>query len=294
MSNSTKITIKRSTLEGLEISADKELYFGEPLIIDTDQDDYLVIGASGTNGSTSIVDSIFFRGLTLDQANHQVTYIWNSNSPGYEIEEDIGVLTTLNDSELGNAGTYLKVKRVSTDDITNLSDLSEDDAAKKYYILCQDIKTGRLKKFMLGGEDSDIGIYIDGKGIMHGAAWNDYAENRHFKGTEDIDEIAGHVVCEDGKGNLVLSTERLQPCSYVVSDTYGMTIGEGNVHVAVAGKALVCVDDHVDLGDCITAGENGIGAKMSRPEIINYPDRILGVVVEVPENNEGKVWVKIN
>lgn len=281
MSNSTKITLKRSTItvENLASDSTQVLNFGEPLVIDSNED-YLVIGASG---NTDIPNSIFFRGMTKEQAACQVTYVGDSSDPDYR------VITDLNIQENGK-GNYLKVKMVNTDNINAITGSATD----KYYILCQDPDTGMLKKFTLkDSSDNDVGIYIDGRGVMHGAAWNDYAENRHFEGATDIDELNGRVVCEDGKGNLVLSEERLQPCSYVVSDNYGMTIGEGNVHVAVAGKCLVCIDEDVELGDCVTAGENGKAARMSRPEIINYPDRILGIVIEVPEDVDGKVWIRV-
>lgn len=285
MSNSTKITIKRST-NAVENDGSQQLYFGEPLIIDS-TNEYLVIGGEG---DTDIPDSIFFKGMNLDQANHQVTYL-DVNYPswfeGDEDNPDVGVIISLDST--ADAINYLKVKRVSTSDIIDLSDLSPEDAAKNYYILCQDPDNGAIKTFKLGS----AGIYIDGRGVMHGAAWNDYAENRHFEGDAQIEELPGRIVCEDGYGNLKLSEERLQPCAYVVSDTYGMTIGEGNIHIAVAGKVLVCINDEVELGDCVTAGENGYASKMSRPEIINYPDRILGTVIETPENTKGKVWIEI-
>lgn len=283
MSNSTKITFKRSTLN-IKDDTQRTLAFGEPLLIDNTDEDYLVIGPA-PNGNT-IQQSIFFRGLTREQAEHQVTYVWGEDcKPAYKTEADIGVVTDLSFNPL-------KVKMVSSDSISSLppTDASGNIESGPYYILCQD-PNGKLRTFQLG-DMGDIGIYIDNKGVMHGAAWNDYAENRHYEGTENIDELVGHVVCEDGKGNLVLSTERLQPCSYIVSNTYGMTIGEGNIHVAVSGKVPVIVSEPVELGDCVTAGANGKASKMSRQEIVNYPDRILGIVTKVSDEDE-KVWVEI-
>ena len=58
-------------------------------------------------------------------------------------------------------------------------------------------------------------------GVLYGAAWNDYAEYRESK--EAIKP--GHVVCETGKGDLVLSSKRLQPGANIVSDTFGFAIG---------------------------------------------------------------------
>ena len=54
------------------------------------------------------------------------------------------------------------------------------------------------------------------------------------------------------------------------------------------------VDDisNLTLGDCLCASENGLASKMTRQEIINYPDRIIGVVCEIP-NEANRVWVNI-
>jgi hypothetical protein len=63
-------------------------------------------------------------------------------------------------------------------------------------------------------------VYIENS-ILYGAGWNDYAEYRESKETIK----PGHVVCETGKGDLVLSSKRLQPGANIVSDTFGFAIG---------------------------------------------------------------------
>ena len=271
MSTSTDIRFKRSSDAEIKSSESYKLGYGEPLFINANTGDYIVVGKVGNDKST-IKDSVFFRGMSYDNVDKVVVY-----------DDDTMVVTNL-------ANVPLKVQNVFSESITSI-DGGEDD---KYYIVCQD-KNGKLFHFNL-----NRGIYINGKGVMHGAAWNDYAEGRTFNDEVVVEDLSGRVVCEDGHGCLKLSRERLQPCAYVISDTFGTTIGEGDINVAVAGKVLVCIDDEVELGDCVTAGFDGKAVKMTRQEIINYPDRILGIVIEVPDYDEyngkpvnGRVWIKV-
>ena len=278
MSNSTLIRFKRSTDNEIKNATENTLDFGEPLFINVTGDNYLVLGkneSSPGKQNSSVVDSVFFRGMTKDQAQNAVTY--NSER----------VLVDLSNNKV-EAGMIDSTNVVSLEDTTPLPE-------NRYYIVCRD-SAGNLYHFNVG----DNGIYIDNRGVMHGAAWNDYAEGRTFSDDVVINDLAGRVVCEVGDGTLKLSRERLQPCAYVVSDTFGTTIGEGNINIAVAGKVLVYTDDQVELGDCVAAGFDGKAVKMTRQEIINYPDRILGVVVEVPTYTEyngkditGRVWVRV-
>lgn len=156
----------------------------------------------------------------------------------------------------------------------------------------------------------DTGVYVDttaGKLVatsVYGAVWNDYAEYRETK--EDIKP--GRVVCETGKGDLVLSTERLQAGANIVSDTFGFIIGEtskAKTPIAVSGRALAYpLEDRIlyAAGDAVCAGPNGTVSKMTREEIREYPDRILGTVSEIPdyeiwgENDtivDGRIWIKV-
>lgn len=129
---------------------------------------------------------------------------------------------------------------------------------------------------------------------------NDYAEYRNC-----IDNfIPGYVVCENGKDNLTLSSERLQPACYVVSDTFGSIIGHyQNCPVAVSGRVLVYINEdiqNIHVGDVVAAGPDGKAIIMTREEIKEYPDRILGIVCSIPKeeiwNNiyvNGRIWIKI-
>ena len=49
------------------------------------------------------------------------------------------------------------------------------------------------------------------------------------------------------------------------------------------------------VGDVVCAGKNGTASKMRLWEKILFPDRILGIVPEIPDNVKvnGRIWIKI-
>lgn len=148
-------------------------------------------------------------------------------------------------------------------------------------------------------------VYINNaNGVMFGAAWNDYAEYRET--TEIIEP--GRVVCENNDDTLNLSQERLQPGAEIVSDTFGFAIGETEqckTPIAAAGRVLAYpYEDRntYNAGDPVCAGPNGTISKMTRKEVKEYPDRMIGTVSAVPtyetwgENNipvNGRIWIRI-
>lgn len=138
---------------------------------------------------------------------------------------------------------------------------------------------------------------------VNGAVWNDYAEYR----MSDVLE-PGRVVVETGNDDLVLSTERLQPGGNIVSDTFGFSIGKTNkcqAPIAVSGRVLAYpYEERTSYapGDAVCAAPNGTVSKMTREEIKEYPERIIGTVSSVPtyetwgEGNvavNGRIWIKI-
>ena len=295
--SSTKILLKR-TQELLKKPANdvtnkdiqtQPIDFGEPLFIDNNSswgnaeqkcNSYIALGSPVNDGSVS--QAALFKGFwDINKANSLVFY--KPNREGLETEE----------------GEDVFADKLIVGDV----DTTGTDTETRYYILCQpNVESGSdyrtVKKFQMKNNKEDVGIYVSSKGIMHGAAWNDYAEKRKVFGLVN----PGDVVCENGDGTLSLSEERLQACPYVVSDTYGFVIGEDkDVPLAVAGRALVKVsDEHVSVGDCLCAGQDGKAYVMSRPEVMAYPDRILGIVTEVPDYDEwngvkinNRVWIKI-
>lgn len=146
-------------------------------------------------------------------------------------------------------------------------------------------------------------VYTSGN-VLYGAAYNDYAEYR--KTTEAIE--AGRVICENNDDTLSLSKERLQPGAEIVSDTFGFAIGKTNecaTPIAVAGRVLAYPYEDRNTykpGDAVCAGPEGTVSKMTREEIREYPERIIGTVSAVPkyetwgQNNvpvNGRIWIRI-
>lgn len=137
---------------------------------------------------------------------------------------------------------------------------------------------------------------------LFGAVYNDYAEYRNTNAKP------GQCVIENGDGSLSPSTKRLQLGANIVSDTYGFAIGETNnatCPIAVSGRVLALpLEDKIlyTPGAAVCSGPNGTISLMSREEIREWPDAIVGFVSEVPTYNtwgsdnvpvNGRIWIKI-
>jgi hypothetical protein len=140
--------------------------------------------------------------------------------------------------------------------------------------------------------------------VLYGAAWNDYAE---FRKQKEIVE-PGYCVASADNGEVYKTTEKFQACDGIVSDTFGYAIGktdECKTPLAVAGRVLAyCEGDRYSYhsGDTVAAGPNGKVIKMTREDIKVYPDRILGIVSEIPEYEtwgsgnvkvNDRIWIKV-
>ncbi len=137
----------------------------------------------------------------------------------------------------------------------------------------------------------------------YGAVWNDYAE---YRSTSEVQP--GQCVVETGLGDLVQSTKRLQPGANIVSDTFGFAIGETEqtkTPIAVSGRVLAYPyedRDSYQAGDPVCSGPNGTISKMTREEVREYPDRIIGTVSEIPNYEvwgtgnvkvNNRIWIKV-
>lgn len=161
-------------------------------------------------------------------------------------------------------------------------------------------------------------LIVTGTIVAHGnitaprvfnAVWNDYAECRN-----SWIEEPGRVIVESKSGTMELATKHLMPACKVISDTYGTLMGKSNqakTPIAVAGRVLVYPyqpREKYNLGDAVCSAPNGTVDIMSRDEIRNYPERIIGTVSEIPnydiwhagtENNpidiqvNGRIWIYV-
>ena len=135
------------------------------------------------------------------------------------------------------------------------------------------------------------------------AVFNDYAEYR-----TTIDLTPGHVVIDNDDGSLSCSSQRLQPGAQVISDTFGHSMGEtdtAKTPLAVAGRVLVYTyqpRENYHAGMAVCSAPNGTVDIMTREEIRDYPDCIVGIVSEIPQYEtwgsdnikvDGRIWIKV-
>ena len=211
---------------------------------------------------------------------------------------------TLNDLEgVAEAADEIKINPM-------VVETSQEQSSKTYYLIGTDASSSTQQN-TYGALASNAHAYIEfneGSTDIHatkvyGAVWNDYAEYREC----DIQE-PGRVVCENGDDTLSLACGRMQPGANVISDTFGFAIGQterARTPIAVSGRVLVYPHEDRNTfrpGEPVCSGPNGTVSKMSREEIINYPECIVGTVSAIPqyetwgENNiavDGRIWIKV-
>ena len=241
----------------------------------------------GTNGSA---DTIYFGAVSTDNnwnwvTSYQQKWVFNG--------------TVIAGSKL----------RLWTDSEGGNIDIIDNSSTRHYQI---DAYNGSLRLYSQLCSDNSgyFGItLLDTNGYSHfnkayGAVWNDYAEYR-----QTIKIIsAGQCVIETGFGDLVKSTKRLQPGANIVSDTFGFAIGETEqtkTPIAVSGRVLAYPyedRDSYQAGDPVCSGPNGTISKMTREEVREYPDRIIGTVSEIPDYEvwgtgnvkvNNRIWIKV-
>ena len=138
---------------------------------------------------------------------------------------------------------------------------------------------------------------------VYKAVFNDYAEYR-----QTIDLSPGHIVVDNDDGSLSCTTERLQPGAQVISDTFGDAMGwseQCQTPLAVAGRVLVYTyqpRENYHAGMAVCSAPDGTVDIMTREEIKEYPDCIVGIVSEIPQYEkwgtdqvdvDGRIWIKV-
>lgn len=139
-----------------------------------------------------------------------------------------------------------------------------------------------------------------------GAVWNDYAEYRKC-----VDNVKpGMVICEVGDDTMSLPKKDKQPGAFVVSDTFGFSIGEtaeAKTPVAVSGRVLVYTKESRDvyrkfIGRPVCATFGGKVRIMTKGEARKYNWCILGYISSVPDYEiwgtgnvkvDGRVWITV-
>lgn len=181
--------------------------------------------------------------------------------------------------------------------------LYENDKFLKQTVLVKGFDTSQ--NLVLGDgsktKNGDNGVLVAKK--VRGAVFNDYAEYR-----ESLIKEPGRCVVETGYGDLELSTKRLQLGGNIISDTFGFSIGETNkaqTPIAVCGRVLAYpYEDKYKFtaGAAVCSGPNGTISLMTREEIKEWPDAIIGYVSEIPEYKEwgtdkiqvnNRIWIKV-
>ena len=119
---------------------------------------------------------------------------------------------------------------------------------------------------------------------VYNAVWNDYAECREAETVE-----GGYCVRESRDGIMKKTTERLMAGCKLTSDTFGTCMGRtksARTPIAVSGRVLVYpASDPSDweLGAAVCSAPDGKIDIMTREEIREYPERIVGTISEIPD-----------
>lgn len=220
----------------------------------------------------------------------------NSNGGSWYTGRDRAIIKNTTCNETANSTWHTIVSVKSTNGSFEMGCLSGENNLRFVYTSDTDYAAGNNSTTTCG--------YFSNNGVFYGAAWNDYAEYRQTK--ECIQP--GYCVIETGKGDLIKSSERLQPGANIVSDTFGFAIGETEqtkTPLAVSGRVLAYPyedRDSYQAGDPVCSGPNGTISKMTREEVREYPDRIIGTVSEIPNYEvwgtgnvkvNNRIWIKV-
>lgn len=282
---------------------------------------YLTLNVNGTGAKR-----IYINGTTSGTSNHTLPagdyLVWYSGNYYYfntdsAMEGDFGrVFGTSGTAGLygptlpsGSEGRIFFQTTSTTDPAVGQVNTIAATANSSYYLigaLTDGVATPYIATANSSGTKNKNGVRFNGStGVLLGAAWNDYAEFRQKKDIVDIPY--GKVVIENGDDTVSLSTERLQPCGQIISDTYGFILGpeENALPIALCGRVLAYpYEDRssFDIGDAVCTGPNGKVSKMTREEIRLWPDRIIGYVSSIPSYEiweekdikvDGRIWIKV-
>ena len=225
-------------------------------------------------------------------------------SPGKEQATENYFLNATNQwSQVNLYGETIKMS--PTSDVT-IADVLKDVGAMPNLEI--EVITDNTKPYyILGTKDKEEeiiyyspSVYIENN-VLYGVGWNDYAECRE---TQEVQ--AGRVVVENGDDTLSISTERLMLGGNIVSDTYGMLIGQtqkAKTPIALCGRVLAYPYENKEEyypGAPVCTGPNGTVSLMNKDEVWRYPECIIGYVSAIPNYEEwngvkvnDRIWIKV-
>ena len=260
--------------------------------------------AKSANGTASIGSDIIYAYKSLGSTSYPVptAYITNLGTEGKPVDKAyIKDLYITTGGQIHGTPTFSGALTITN--TTQAKRFKTSGTTSPYYetdVTASQVATIEGSIVTYGGIAAKMNIM--GYKIF-GAVFNDYAEYRQTDSQEP-----GRCVIEIGDGNMTLSSKRLQAGANIVSDTFGFSIGEtylAQTPIAVCGRVLAYPLEDKQIyepGDAVCSGPNGTISKMTREEIREWPDRIVGYVSEIPNYEvwgrdqvkvNGIIWIKI-
>jgi len=175
--------------------------------------------------------------------------------------------------------------------------------SKGYFVdlaFCFHAENNYIRRVVNGTDNGWKRLWTQGNAVTN-AVWNDLAESRRSESREP-----GYAITPSG----VKATKRLEPGCRITSDTWGFALGDENdetkMPVAISGRVLAYPArsrEEYHLGDCVCSAPDGKVDIMTRQEIRDWPDCIIGIVNEIPnyeewgsdeKDNTGRGKIKVN
>lgn len=280
---------------------------------------YYVGIANGTYSQQQLLTSTNYNNYAPTKTGGGASGTWGINISGNAAKDSDG--NAINTTYLKLSGgtmtgpltaTYITVNAQNT---TNEGGEIKLNAAKssfknvvmdsyENYFRLHDGTNERFKVDMSTGNAQALGTFTATK--VYNAVWNDYAEYRSYN---DGETPYGKVVCENGDDSVSLSTKRLQPGAMICSDTFGHCMGEeeNGIPIAVAGRVLAYPlepreEYNFFIGQAVCSGPNGTVSIMTKDEVKEYPECIIGYISAVPKYEiwgsgnvkvDGRIWIKV-
>lgn len=309
---SFRVTINSDTYEvpikGLEESDANDLKASTNLLPNVNN--YYNLGSSSAVWANAYINNLMPTTTTASTSGSTVGSATNPYVEGYFNKITVGNVTIGGSGGTGDSSKFLRGDGTWSNTLVGALNISNTNDGIKQGANGSNGFSSSYTGTYVG--DTTASIYTTGgiyaaKNIIatrvFNAVFNDYAECRQ---TAMI--APGYVVIDQDDGTMIPSNERLQPGAQIVSDTYGHLMGmteEARTPIAVAGRVLAYTyrpreEYHAGMAVCSAPG--GTIDIMSREEIRDYPDCIIGIVSEIPDYEvwgsdnikvNGRIWIKV-